>query len=504
MKKAFLLLFFLLAAAGLANASYFNYSIELEGDGAVFTTTIGLESATPANSFKLNGFLLPENSTVISIKDTIGEIEDYTLAGGKITFESNKGAARLKETVELKYSVEGVKGKGFSPLYFAEFSLPASEGSDVSVEVKGERVISFESNTGFNGEVRDGVLKMAGQGPAWFACFYSNEGKDYNHYVLFNKSGHSDTELEEHGVREADKLFDIIPLIIGIKPPFEKIPVVALEESEYLAQINSYSEGVYRTGGIIVVNGESFEKDASAVILHETTHAFNAQALEWNESGTAWFDEGTAKFVENLIRGMRGERKANLFRGKVSWIEGSYRYTIEPRGNFNDLVAYLNEKKGFMEEWNTDTEETREFGYAFSELYVREYVREKGYEKLQEAYRGMLEINESTKSREEFSSRILGLLGKELYPCDKGDEVQIQECVNALNKASFDVPEKTTVLQLGLEDEEFESAGKMHEMKKKALAEKLQRLRESLLGIADLVFPALEAKKAQILAGVRA
>ncbi len=487
---------------GTASAGQFNYSIELQESNALFTTIITLESKSPVNSFSLSGFFLPQNSEVISVKDTIGKIKNFSIEGNTISIKTNSGKARLKESIELKYLVKGFRKEEFSPLYFAEASLPAEKNSELEIEVKGVRVLSFETSPGFRGQVKDGVLKIAGSGPIGFWFFYSDRGKDYNHYILFNKSSYSDKELEERGLNEAEKLYGIIPQVIGVNLPFPKVPMLVLDEKEYSEKINSYSEGVYRTGGVIVISEREFEKNAAAVILHETTHAFNAQVMQWNESGAAWFDEGMAKFIEEYVRKLRGERKANLFNGKVSWVEGSYRYTIEPRGNLNDLVKYLEDRMDFMKEWDTGNESTREFGYAFSELYIREFVREKGIPELQKKYREMLKIKKGIKGRAEFSAKMTSLLGKELYPCDKQTELEIKECVDRLNEFTPGLPEKTPVLQLGLTEKEFNSVGAIQEMKKKILLEKIAAFREKMLEFTKLVLSGINAEKQHLLAVV--
>lgn len=498
-------LFFFLLASNAVLAGYFNYVIEIQESDAIITTTIGLDSSTLTNSFRLKGFYLPENSEVISLRDTLGEIKNYVVEDNTLSFETNKGSAKNKETVELKFKVKGFRQGGFSPLYYSDVSLAAHSDSDLTVEVKGERIISFEAIAGFNGEVRNGTLKIVGTGPIAFFVFYSPNGKEFEHYILFNKSTLSDKELEEKGLREADKLFELIPQIIGLKPPFEKIPLIVLTPEEYGEKINTYSEGVYRTGGLLVINEKSFEKNACAVILHETTHAFNAQALKWNESDTAWFDEGMAKFVEGIVRKLRGERTSNLFYGNITWREGAYKYTLRPRGEFSDLAEYLEQRKQFMLEWDAGNAKTREFGYAFSELYIKELIKEKGFSLLQNAYRKMLEITDTTKDGTEFSNRLIGLLEKELYPCDRKTEQEIKECVKELNALTPKIPEKTSVLQLGLveNEKEFESIGKMHELNKKILLEKIESFREKMLGLVNAVFSKISERRQRILAGVK-
>ncbi|MFH1235177.1 MAG: hypothetical protein V1493_06205 [Candidatus Diapherotrites archaeon] len=503
--KRLALLAFLLLACNIASAGYFNYLIELQGKDALFTVTLGLESQAQATSFTLNNFFLPENSTVISMRDSIGQIKNHSVSKDGLSFETNSGGMRNKETIELKYKVAGIAKDEYSPLYSAEISLPGSADSALSIEMKGEKIISFEATPGFNGEISNGTLKIAGKGPAGFSAFYSSGGTESEHFVLFNRSGLSDKEINENGLAEAGNLFWLAPQFLGFNVPFEKIPVLALGEEEYNEKINSYSEGVYRTGGIIVLRENAFEKNAAAVILHETVHAFNAQAMEWNESGASWFDEGTAKFLEGRAEKILGKKNPNLFYGDITWLQGNYKYTLKPAGNAGDLAEYLLQKKRFMEEWDTESEETRDFGYAFSELYVRDFIKEKGFNALQQAYRKLLEIKETAGNRQEFSAEIVSVLGKELYPCDRESEQEIRACAEGLDSFEFKIPEKVSILQLGLSASEKESGaeGKILELKKQALLEKIANARQGILKLMDSVFGKMLEKRQGLLAGVR-
>ncbi|MEM0360588.1 MAG: hypothetical protein QXK06_04610, partial [Candidatus Diapherotrites archaeon] len=349
MKRALLPALFIFCLMN-ASGGYFNYSIELQGKNAFFTTTIGLDSSTPANSFTVNNFSLPPNSILVSLRDSMGQIKKYSVSNDTLSFETNKGNLKTKETVQIKYKVEGIAFEDFAPLYAVELSLPGSQDSITTVEVKGETLISFESSQGFKGEISNGTLKLSGKGPVFISAFYSNAGIEFEHFFLFNKSSLAEKQLTENGLKQADNLFEILPRILGFNAPFKKIPVLVLSNQEYLQKINYYSEGVYRSGGIIVLKESAFEKNATAVILHESVHAFNAQAIKWNSSGTAWFDEGMAKFMESQAKKILGEKTPNLFYGDVSWTQGNYKFTLKPAGNIEDLFNYLKEKKQFMQE----------------------------------------------------------------------------------------------------------------------------------------------------------
>jgi len=489
MKKLFLLILLL----PLVSASFINYNIEVLGEKAIVTATMGLEANSPVNSFSTK-IGLPENSEILSLRDSKGEIKGFTTKDQMIEFETNSGEKKTRETVELKYEIsEFCKGKFTSPCQM-DVSLPGFPGSTSSVKITGQRILSFESTPSFTGEIKEKELELLGEGAPSFYAFYSDEGIEFDNFVLFNQSSMTQKEIEEKGLREADSLIEIIPQAIGISLPYKKIPLVVLDTADYEEKLNTYSQGVYMTGGIIVLNRESFNENATAIILHETTHAFNAQAFRWDSSGAAWFDEGAAKLIENYVRELRGERKANLFIGDITWNENNYRYTLVPRGNIEGLISYLLEKNKFMKEWDTSGD-TREFGYAFSELYVKEYIKEKGFEELQKAYRELLLIEDRIENRTEFSDKLTEILGKNLTPCKSQKEQEIRDCVKKLNSFEIVLPEKTSVLKLGLNDEEFESVEEKHELKKTILNEKISLFEEKLFGLIGKLFSAIQENK---------
>ncbi len=490
MKRLFLLILLL----PLVTASFINYNIEVLGEEAIVTATIGLEADSPVNSFSTK-IGLPENSEILSLRDSKGEIKGFTVKDEMIEFETNSGARKTRETVELKYEIsEFCKGKLSKPCQM-DISLPGFPGSNSSVKITGQRILSFETIPSFAGEIKEKELELIGEGAPSFYAFYSDEGTEFDNFVLFNQSSMSKKEIEEKGLREADSLIEIIPQATGISLPYKKIPLVILDAADYEEKINPYSLGVYMTGGVIVLNSEAFNENATAIILHETTHAFNAQAIEWDSSGAAWFDEGTAKLIENYVRELRGERKPNLFIGNITWNESNYRYTLQPRGNIEELVSYLLEKKKFMKEWDTKNGETREFGYAFSELYVKEFIKEKGFEELQKAYREMLAVKDRIENRAEFTDKLTEILEKPLTPCKSQKEQEIRDCVKKLNSFEIMLPEKTSILKLGLNDEEFESIGEKYKLQKTILNEKISLFEEKLFELIGNIFSAIQKNK---------
>jgi len=496
MKRLFLLIL-VLALVQFAGASSINYEIEVRANEAIVTATIGLEADSQVNSFSTK-IGLSENSEVLSVRDSKGEIKDFTVKDNTIEFETTAGEKRKRETVELKYEIsEFCKGKLSTPCQM-DLALPGFPGSKSSVKVTGQRILSFETAPGFTGEIKEKKLELIGEGAPSFYGFYSDEGIEFDNFVLFNQSSMSKKEIEEKGLREADSLIEMIPQAIGVDLPFEKIPLVVLDAADYEERINYYSLGAYMTGGIIVLNSDSFNENSAAVILHEATHAFNAQAIKWDESGAAWFDEGTAKLIENYVRELRGERKPNLFIGDITWNESNYRYTLPPRGNLTGLIAYHLEKHEFMKEWDTGSDETREFGYAFSELYVKEFIKEKGFEELQKSYREMLTVKDSIENRTEFTDKLTEMLGKNLTPCESVKEQEIRDCVRTLNSFEIVLPEKTSVLKLGIDDEEFESVEGKHELKKTILNEKISMFEEKLFGLIGNIFNAIQENQQAI------
>jgi hypothetical protein len=473
-----LFLAFLTFASVNAYVEYVDCNLELKEGYAIASIMLYIRSETPANHFLVTMPFYKEG-TILSIRDSIGPIEDYTLSDGILTIRTNSSAKRRNEVINIETEISGLEKKRFADAIIAEFSLATEEKTKVAFRAYGKRIFGFDTGASFRGSIKDYELSVAGTGPLMARFVYSDKGREYGRFVLFNGSALSDEKIAST-LEKANELYFIVPAVLGIELDSNRFGVAVLRDEEYKEKINDYSEGVYITGGLIVIKEGVFDNDAVPVVLHELTHNFNAKIMNWNSSDASWFDEALAKFVEYIVNRQLGLRTANLFYGTRSYSDAQYKYVIKPASDWHLLKEYYDKNESFMMEWDADIEGTRKFGYAFVELFLREYVKEHGFDALHKALRELAEIKENVSDARRFSEIVLEKLGTRLEPCKRDTSEEMLACIEALNKFNPEVP-KVSVLKLGIETEESVIEFDINEIRRKNIEERFNDFGESLL-----------------------
>lgn len=418
--------FFLLLSSVSAFAEF---SVKMDGDDAILNTTIGLESQREVNYFRLS-WQIPDNSKIISVRDTIGKIDTYEVSDGKISLKTNLGDRRKKETIFLRLRVEGVVDDTYAPLKTAYLSLPGFEGDEALASIKAEGLISGSHSPGFNASFLGDTMRLKGKGPLNFRVAFSEKGEKYEHFVIF----------DDYNLSMADEFYDYIVGVTGTKPLFERFPVIVLPDPEYEKRLNKWSSGQYRSGGLIFVKKSVMESNKNvSIVIHEATHGFNQQVLRWDRTSSRWFDEGVAKYMEYLVNRKFGLPQAEIFGERVYFSEDGEEYYLEPRKNPEDLLNYYKEGKDYMYEWSRQ-ESVREFGYAFSELFIRNYLRKNGYGALHDVYRSLKAINRKVSDLEEKRDVILDAMDTDLKPCYSKELDEIKSCLKEVHEQNPKVP----------------------------------------------------------------
>jgi len=451
MVKKFLLLLVLLALVPGAKAIT-TYDIVVEGDSALVNATFELYTSEPGEkvNYWTTTFTLPENSVLLGLWDSKGKIKNYSLSGSELFLETSKGGLKEKEVVSLLYKIEDVVSKEYPPLKKLNLSLSAfgdarpdvpDEKTFVSVKT-GERILSFTVSFGFASQLKgEKEIKFAGNGPAAFSVFFSKGGKEYSHYVLFTTRGN---------LTAADDAFGIVAAVTGLAPDFEKFPVILLLEKDYVKKVNDWSTGEY-SGGLIILKSTEETDHFTATLLHETAHGFNEKALRWQKTNIAWFDEGVAKYVEFLFNKKSGTKQSEIFGEPVKWKEGSKIFTLPSRSSPEELWNYYQSGSSFMESWNPSSPDTREFGYAFGELVVRDFINRNGEDALHKVFQELLKVGEEAETHEEYNPVILGLLDSDFRPCYSPDQEAFNSCLKEINEMDPPIPEN--VIIKGVEEE---------------------------------------------------
>ena len=439
MAKFLPFLFFLLLIPTVGAVT--TYDIAVEGNSVLVNATFELYSSSPKEkvNYWTTTFSMLPGSQLLGVSDSKGEITNYTVSEGKIRIETHKGGLKDREVVSLLYRSQGLVNKEYLPLKKLNLSLSAfgdtrpdvpDEKTFVSVQLDG-KLISFINSLGFSSQPAKQEIKFAGDGPVAFTLFYG-DGKDYKHYTLFGRGN----------LTAADEAFGIIPAVTGMLPESDRLPVVVLSKNEYNKRINEWSAGEYR-GGVIVMDQSG--KDFSSSLLHETAHGINERALRWKQSEESWFDEGVAKYVEFLYTLETGARQPEIFGEDVTWTEGFTIYTLPSRSTSEELWDYYQSGEDFMGTWRPNNPGTREFGYAFSELVVRDFILRKGDDALHGIFEELLAVTETTETAEESNAVLLELLDSDFRPCYSSQKEALEECLEQINSMEPNVPESVVI-----------------------------------------------------------
>lgn len=410
-----------------ANALTF-YNITPKGKDALVNVTFTLEADQRYDVWQIT-WELPQQTEVLYIKDERGLITSYSIDNELLKFETNSLRSN-KRTINLNLLVKNAISDDFAPLYKLQLSLPGFTNQETIANVYFPNIISGDASYGFTEYYEDNFAQFVGNESLDLIIFYSFSGRDYEHYILFGPGDLS----------QADELFSLIPNITGAKVPFKKFPVVVLSDQEFDAKIKYWGSGTHMRGGVIVMKKSAMNNPYNtSIIIHETVHGFNAKALKWAQVNVTWFDEGIASFMEYLVNQKFNLRQSELFGKSLYFTQDGKRFIQKSRGNKEDLWNYYKNRQDFMFLWNTDNAATRDFGYAFSELVIRDVVKKNGLEKLNEAYKEFKKINKSVTSIDEFNDIILKTLDHNFRPCYYLDRSLFNKCLDEINNQKITI-----------------------------------------------------------------
>ncbi len=472
--KIFSVLFCAIALSIAANAQITHIDCNLEISENIVDMVLYLKANKPVNYFVLS---MPfyENASLLSLEDSLGKITKYELKNGSLKITTNSSAKRREEIVKMKLELKELAVERFPGIFYAKFSVPAEPNTNVNFYAYGKKIVGFDLSAGFRGSLTNYRLHASGKGPLAICFFYSDKGKRIGKFLVFAENL---SEKQISAFEKANELYPIVPAVLGIAIDVNIFPVLVLSDDKYEESINDYSEGSYLKGGLIVIKESSFEEQAVPTIIHELTHAFNAKILAWNQSKASWLDEGLARFVEYLTKKQLGIKTNNLFYGTKKYASGNYIYVLKPVSDWKELIRYYNEGLNFMAEWSAEEAETREFGYAFSELFIREYVSKNGLEKLHKSLQKLLEVEKNVQEGKEFTKIVLDSFGTKLEPCKRESEKEMLACIKELNNFTPKIA-KTEALQIGIVEKESTIKLNVMEIRRRVLEEKIQELKNA-------------------------
>ncbi len=431
MKRYGLALLFLAVFCSAAAAEVF-HTVDANKDEIMVNTTLELDcsqagSNCPVNSWRLS-WNMPENSQVISVKDSYGNITDYTFSSGELDISTNSGPPRETERVKISTVVPSEAEEIHDGLFKQEISLAGLPGEQTAGVVRNPDIISGWTSGRFNESFSNGEMKFRGTGSTNIRVNFG-EGNKTAYYEFFGGNPDNTSLAYQIGVG-----------MTGLSKPFDRFPVALMDSEEYEGSVTSWSSGEYVAGSFRMREG--LEDRFLPVLVHETVHGLNERSLEWDRTSSTWFDEGTAKYVESMTsRYVNGEeRTRKLFSEDTVYYETRngtrYRVTLPSSGNPDALWSYYQGNRSFMKNWNPRKYPSqRDFGYAYSELIIRNYVvnQNKSLRNLYNQLNPDKPIETNTE-KWSFYSRIL-----ELEPCNFESRERFDRCLERINEYDYKV-----------------------------------------------------------------
>jgi len=408
------------------------HEIQSDEDSAQVNTTIRMscqddEGQCPGNRWRLS-WSLPEDAEIISIRDSLGEIEDYQKIGDQISITSNSGDRRRTETIEIAMDIQRPAEEIHKGLYKREFSLSGFRGERTSGYLQNEDIISGWTGHGFQPVFKDDNMTFRGQGSSRFRINFG-EGNETEYYEFFG--GNPDN---------TSLAYEISVGMTGLVQDFDRFPVALMRSDRYEDSVVGWSSGEY-VGGSFRMR-KNLGDDFLPVLAHETVHGLNDRKLKWDQTSSTWFDEGSSKYVESMVElKLDGrDRARNLFGEDVSYTERRngtrYRITLPSKGDREALWSYYERDGDFMKYWNPGGyPDSRSFGYAYSELVIKNYVARQGgsLDELYDEIDPDRKINSSEEKWEYYSQKL------DLTPCKYDERERFEDCLDEINNYEYKV-----------------------------------------------------------------
>ena len=432
MKKIAVL--FLLISFSMTASADVSHSIQTGVDQVKINSTIKLSCDLsgpncPVNKWQLK-WQLPEGAKTIAVKDSIGEIEDYKVSDNTLSITTNSGDRRSSETVKIQMRIDRDAKEVYRGLYKREFSLAGFKGEKNTGTLKSPDLLSGWTSHGFDTAYGSESLNFSGEGSLALRIKFG-EGEETPYYEFFGSNPAENTSLA----------YEVSVGMTGLVQQFERFPVASMDSEYFESSVAEWSAGEY-VGGSIKIREDLEESEYVPVLAHEVVHGLNDRQLNWDQTKSSYMEEGTGKYVEFLLeRKMKGMgRVGELFGDEVTYREeredGNYKITIPSSGDRDRLWEYYQNDRDFMKTWTPmSSEDTRDFGYAYSELIVRNYVaNDQG--SLKDVYREV-EVDKPIESVETKWNLYRQFM--DMTPCKYPDRERFNQCLENVNDYNYQV-----------------------------------------------------------------
>ena len=404
------------------------HNITVAGDVVFVNTTIKIKTEQKYDAFEIS-WEIPQYYEIKSLSDEKGELF-YKKQGNYIIFQTN----RLKtdtRIINIQYFIKNAISHDFYPLKKLQLYLSGFENEETIVNLYATKIISGDASYGFSEYFSEYFAQFVGNGSVDIVIYYSNSGREYENYLLF---GNTD-------ISTADNMFTLITNITGLVKPYKRFPIVVLDDDIFSSKVQNWGSATHSRGGLILIKRSIAEGPYNAsIILHETTHGFNSKVLKWNKVDSTWFEEGISSYIESLTNQNLNLRQPELFGENKIYKEDTKKIILKSKGDKEKLWSYYKNSETFMENWNPENSETRDFGYAFSELVIRHSVMKNGIEKIREAYSIFKKIKDPITDTKQSNNILLSALDTNFMPCYSVSYDIFSECLKKINGHYIEIP----------------------------------------------------------------
>ena len=364
---------------------------------------------------------VPESAEIIDVHSARGDVIDTRRQDDNLIAES-KTVPSESEQITVVYDLQDEARNVHSGLLTRRINLPGFDGEANTGRFSIEDLLSASSSDGFQISADGDEINFTGEGPGNIVVA-SGEGYPTRYFEFFGAEP-GNTSIS----------YEVTAGTLGFNQGFERLPVAVMPEEKYEEQVNNWSAGQYTNATLVL--RDDLEEDFLPILAHEAVHSFNDQRFNW-DGDSSWFDEGTARYVEFLVKkALQGDEKTrSLFGEEKTYIEfedGSrYRYTVPPKGNRDVLWEYYQNDQDFMKYWNTEIG-NRDFGYAYSELIIRNYVSQNN--SIDDLYNSLdIETSSDAQKWQELSQEM------DLTPCKYDELERFEGCLERINDYNYPV-----------------------------------------------------------------
>lgn len=423
------LLVLLIAAPAAADVQY---SGDIDQDQVMLNTSIQLEcnDPCPVSRWGLT-WTLPENAEIIEIRDSLGEIEDYERSGRSVSITTNTDEPRRTETVRIRIRIEEEAEEVYDGLHYRRMSLPSLSGEETTATFHVDDMVSGWVGHGFESSFSGEEFRIQGEG-ATNIRVNLGEGDENRFYEFFGEDRDNSSEAYRLAVGTT-----------GMVQDFERFPVAVMPPGTYNQTRPSWSSGEYIAGNIAL--RDNLEDDYLPTLAHETVHGLNDRFLKWDQTRSSYLDEGVSEHVEYLMRKKlyRNDRTETGTRQvfgekeeyRVEEEDSTYIYTLSSQGDRERLWEYYQQDMDLMKKWNpVRAEEYRDFGYAYSELLIKNYLMNQGT--VRDLYDDIRPGGKIESSEEKWSYLSQHM---EMEPCNYDSRERFDSCLDEINSHDYRV-----------------------------------------------------------------